>query len=139
VRIVPEPHGQRPATARNSVDFACTGFADDQNAFARQDAGAGVLDDDVSVRQEDAHRFESEVPVRMQRAFDLLGAFLDRGQVVERFAEARDPVDRRTPFGKAREVIDEPSHRPLHLGEGASHHDQAAKGQAAAEIGRRRH
>lgn len=48
-------------------------------------------------------------------------------------------VDRRTPVGEPRKIVDEPSHRALHLGEGARHHDQAAEGQAAAEIGRRGH
>ena len=135
------PRTPRPETRHGAEQgrFARAGLADDQHAFARHDADVCFLDDDVPVRQEDAHAFESEMPVRVQRVFDFLGAFLDRGQVVERFAEARDPMDRRTPVGKAREVVDEPSHRPLHLGEGAGHHDQAAEGQGAAEIGRRGH
>ena len=51
---------------------------------------------------------------------------------VERFAETRDPMDRRPPIGEPRKVVDEPSHCPLHLGEGARHHDQAAERQATA-------
>jgi hypothetical protein len=38
--------------------------------------------------------------VRVQRAFDFLCAFLDRRQVVERFAEARYPVDCGTPVSE---------------------------------------
>ena len=76
--------------------------------------------------------------VRVQRSFDLLCAFLDRWQVVEGFAEARDSVDRRTPVGEPGKVVDEPSHRPLHLTESAGHHNQAAEREAAAEIGWRR-
>ena len=40
-----------------------------------------------------------------------------------------NPVDSRSPVSKAGEVIDEPPHRPLHLAEGASNHDQSAERQ----------
>ena len=61
------------------------------------------------------------------------------GRFVKRLPEACDPMHRCLPVGNTREVVDEPSHRPLHLGEGARHHDQAAEAQVAAEIGRRGH
>ena len=116
VRIVPEPHGQRPATARNSVDFPLPVSPTISTRSPGVTLTRRVLDDDVPVRQEDAHAFESKMSVRVQRAFDLLCAFLDRRQVVERFAEARNPMDRRTPVGEPGKIVDEPSHRPLHLG-----------------------
>jgi len=71
-----------------------------------------------------------------QSAFDLPCALLDRGQVVSvsrkratRWMAARHSASREKLSTNHRIV-------PLHLGESARHHNQAAEGQATAEIGR---
>ena len=53
-------------------------------------------------------------------------------------AEARDAQQRRAPVGDGAEIVDEPAQRGLHLHEGAGRHHQAAEGQVAREIERRR-
>ncbi len=53
-------------------------------------------------------------------------------------AEIRDAQQGRAEIGDAADVVDEPAQRLMHLVEGADRHHQAAKGEVARKIGRRR-
>ena len=68
----------------------------------------------------------------------LLSNIVQFGRRRERLAEARDAQQRRAPVGDGAEVVDEPAQRRLRLREGGGRHHQAAEGDLAGEVERRR-
>ncbi len=140
VRIVPEPQGQRPATARNSVDFP----RPVSPTISTRSPGATLTVASSMMMCPSGRRMrtpsKARCPSGLQRALDFLGAFLNRGQCRRALrGSARPDGPPHAQSASLEKLSNEPSHSPLHLAEGARHHDQAAECQAAAEIRRRGH
>ncbi len=129
--MVPAAQGQRPASARKRALLSepcsttiCTRSPSPTVAL-RSSLGEGEAQ--IVQRETFARLVSQQDPTRVPPG---------RVGCPQGLAQRDDAQQGRPPVGDPRKVVDEPAERLLHLVERTDHHDQPAKGQAAAEVAR---
>ena len=128
----PAAPGPKPADGAEQRRFPGAGFALDQHALARRDHGGGAGDHRGAVGEGDLQASSTSASAAPSAVSSMVmvgcaGSAASASRSSSASLEGREARDRAAPFGDAREVVDEPVERRLHLAEGGADLHQPAQ------------